>query len=399
MPAKRKGAAPSKVSAGPSAAARDKTANINGAYHNHIVAVQTEIENHAKFEGIVQEEPGCISQAAFNLQGLVRAFDSGVEYRCSGNGFWLKKGCVEVAPVNPGKVESWRSQFYSTYPGPVMPADMNYTFVVGIGPGDDPIKDRGKLTLLSPREPWDAWLTKVHSRIAEGAPDEEIDMWRSQALNVNMEFVKILDPEDVKWNRITHREVIGIKFELLFRTPLERVFEIIAVWGDGDQSGMSAAALSCLWTEKVKHMSSQSDPMTDTLVTSALAVYRHVLADDDLLAALMEAEARWKKKIIFDSVYKLELLHKKAGGGNDAKDKIMWMIESTHDRYRANLMVAGEASVRQLSGKMPGGHNKGLLDVQLMRRDLHNLLLTKMLDSLAVCTDSLHLNTEITWYI
>jgi len=106
---------------------------------------------------------------------------------------------------------------------------------------------------------------------------------------------------------------------------------------------------------------------------------------------IQTADTMWEKKTPWDSMYKLELLGRKANQASqstaECKDKLLWMIQMVNDRFRAGMLQVGEASHRNLGGKgLPG--NKGLLDLGLTKKDIKDRLLGQVLEGLPFAADS-----------
>jgi hypothetical protein len=79
------------------------------------------------------------------------------------------------------------------------------------------------------------------------------------------------------------------------------------------------------------------------------------------------------KRTPWDSVTKLDWVHKKAGTSTDARRRIIWQLQAITDMVRWHVVSPGELSINVLSGVQLGGH--GMLDLVLFKLDLLDELL------------------------
>lgn len=61
-----------------------------------------------------------------------------------------------------------------------------------------------------------------------GAAEDEMNLWASHGRSCAMKFVKAADFEDVHFTAVQHREKIRVCGELLQRSQLGRVYEVVS---------------------------------------------------------------------------------------------------------------------------------------------------------------------------
>ena len=81
-----------------------------------------------------------------------------------------------------------------------------------------------------------------------------------------------------------------------------------------------------------------------------------------------EAEEEFGTRTPWDSVTKLEWVHKKAGTSATTRRKIVWQLSAINDLVRSKSVTSGELSINGLSGSKRGG--RGMLDLMLFKLDL-----------------------------
>lgn len=82
-----------------------------------------------------------------------------------------------------------------------------------------------------------------------------------------------------------------------------------------------------------------------------------------------QADEEFGRNTPWDSVFKLEWVHKKAANGPNTRERIIWQLSGINDLVRTRQIVPDELCVNQLSGKGLGG-GRGMLDLLLFKLDL-----------------------------
>ena len=84
----------------------------------------------------------------------------------------------------------------------------------------------GNLHRVSPEEPVHAFIHAVAAAIERNAPQTELDAWLACALNTPMEFLIVPNEQAMAWRAVNMREKTGTSFEALFRSAIQRFYEV-----------------------------------------------------------------------------------------------------------------------------------------------------------------------------
>jgi len=263
--------------------AKVQTIEANVEYHGKLTKAWETLMGHPKCSELQSLDALPLVQATMDDEKYNEAMANedplSRVYRCAGNAGWCYKGCSELGKVNESKVSKWGSLYYSTAQQ-VMPQHMNYNFIVAVLPTENPRAIRGQMILVSPAEPLDALVFAAAKRVEGGADDDEMEMWMNMFRTASFQFVAYNNTDDLKWLRVQNRETIGTQFELLFRSPLERAFEIICIMkelcGNEDDNPSNVAALVAEWKVKVKS-SGMGDEINEGLVQAVFVVNKRLL--------------------------------------------------------------------------------------------------------------------------
>ena len=84
----------------------------------------------------------------------------------------------------------------------------------------------GNLHRVSPEEPVHAFTHAVAAAIERNAPQTELDAWLACALNTPMEFLIVPNEQAMAWRAVNIREKTGTSCEALFRSAIQRVYDV-----------------------------------------------------------------------------------------------------------------------------------------------------------------------------
>ena len=107
-----------------------------------------------------------------------------------------------------------------------------FDIVIGVLDGQDAndiVVKRSSLLRLSPEEPIHAALIRISELISSGADDESLTKWRVMLLNSRLDFRCLNNEEAARWMSIALREDLGHKHKFMYRTALQRIFEVVTV--------------------------------------------------------------------------------------------------------------------------------------------------------------------------
>ena len=238
---------------------------------------------------------------------------------------------------------------------------------------------KGQLRRISPEEI--SW--GLINRLGAGIANEEFDVetlkkWFIALRSWPFEFHVVEKEEDFFWMATDQRELIGKNYMTLYRTTLERIYEL-CTFRDAEarktsQPPMKAEVLRQLYHSKLHNLSNDmKDELTVTFVDTAIYVWEHVLVHSEINAMVANLERRFGRGGPLDSVYKLEALGRKTGSGSGKKNacsKLAFIIRHMEDMIENGVSSPADFTVSLLLGKGRSSNNKGILDLIMYKQDM-----------------------------
>ncbi len=368
---------------------------LNGAHYESLLEAMAFLKSLPAFDLVEFMAPSVIDEfsdqsahiAPFDAKQCAAALKSVGTYVAGGNLFWVD--CIfNVTPGVPLGTASLRQlkERYFKEPTKVFPDKIT----IGVFAGEEPDQLFGRLVRISPEEVIHVFLLAAAEDLKAHPDDmDRALIWRSCALSVPMEFTVCASAEARHWQAINLRETIGMQYATLYRSTIQRIFEL-AAWKASVEttSGkkMSPASVATVWKEHVQ-VSSMGESINVAFIDAAMTVWDRMCQDDECRTMLLQAEDRWGKQTPWDSVYKLEAVIKKCGRpGPIATRNIRWTLAAIEDLILDHQCVPGQLSVRALSGKGHSG-GKGYVDVLLFKQDLATHATGPLLHELPISPD------------
>ncbi len=216
---------------------------------------------------------------AFNEAACVSALTAHGTYMAGGNLFWidLTSNVQHGVPCNSkGVAEIMTNAFNS--PPLVFP----HTISVGVLDKESPSPQFGRLTRISPEEVTYAFLLAASRDLRNSEDDDgRAQMWRQTALNVPFQFILCESHDARYWKSINIRESIGVSFSSMYRTCVQRLFEINQWRVQEEQKlghSMSAQAVADTWMAKVD-VSAMGEAITVGYVDASMTVWNRLMSD------------------------------------------------------------------------------------------------------------------------
>ena len=295
-------------------------------------------------------------------------------YTCGCNLFWCR---FDFSP-NPGVPIRMTAieqliEFYFAKPGP-MPRPV----VITINDlGADPLTQRGALRAISPEEIRCAMLFAIARDVARDAPLEDLKAWRCHVLSTTTQFVYHATNDDMYFAACQLRENMGQDHDSMYRTALQRVYEIARFRESqlkvhGPAAGTAQAVFRAY--ERAKTAGKQQ-PYSLAAIDSSLTIMARLLSIPSVQTRLLDADAWNRGDNPFDSVYKLEAILRK---GKDASG-ITWLVDMLWYvvQHKSKPIDSEDLSLCGLRGKKTNG-NRGYLDVLLFKKDCIPYLLDNL---------------------
>ena len=321
-----------------------------------------------------------LTQAPYDPQLLKQALEGKGSYTCGANLLWidLLVSITPNVPVNEASIQKGMDKYF---PSP----DINWELgkvVIGVLPAQLDVLAEGKtaptgLRLLSPEEYLHSFVLKVADRVRAAASMGELKSWANLMLSLPVTFQLAASQEKLYFSGISIRENYGTGFDLLFRSTVQRIYEL-AIYRDSQTAKMTYKEVAQKWKSSVTFstITEEGDAKDwSSFVEVALSVYDRCLKHPVVQRLILDAEEKWGKQTPWDSVYKLETLVSKCGkpsGRADTAgplDRMAWVIRRVHDFLDSEQLQRTALSVRNLSGKGLFGH-KGTADLLVYKYGL-----------------------------
>ena len=84
----------------------------------------------------------------------------------------------------------------------------------------------GNLHRVSPEEPVHAFIHAVAAAIERNAPQTELHAWLACTINAPMEFLIVPNEQAMAWRAVHIREKTCTSVEALFRSAIQRFYEV-----------------------------------------------------------------------------------------------------------------------------------------------------------------------------
>jgi hypothetical protein len=233
---------------------------------------------------------------------------------------------------------------------------------------------RGALRAISPEEIRCAMLFAIAGDVARNAPIEDLKAWRCHVLSTTTQFVHHATNDDMDFAACELNENMGQDHESMYRTALQRVYEIARfretqLRVHGPAAGTAQAVFHAY--ERVK-TAGKLQPYSLSAIDSSLTIMARLLCIPTVQSRLLDADAWDRGANPCDSVYKLEALLRK---GKDTAG-ITWLVDMIWYvvQHKSKPPDSEDLSVHGLKGKKTNG-NRDYADVLLFKRDCLSYLL------------------------
>jgi hypothetical protein len=109
----------------------------------------------------------------------------------------------------------------------------------------EPTSMQGGLRMISPEEPFHAYLFAIARDIVGGKPDTDLLQWKAGLLSVTCCFREMANLVDMFWFCSQERENLGAEFKAVGRTGVQRVDEIVYFMGWMEETIGKLSAKKC----------------------------------------------------------------------------------------------------------------------------------------------------------
>lgn len=220
-----------------------------------------------------------------------------------------------------------------------------------------------------------------------GAAENEMNLWASHGRSCAMKFVKAADFEDVHFTAVQHREKIRVCGELLQRSQLGRVYEVVnfkltkekKLKARGESGGLGAKQIYLDYSVR-GDLAPSSEPVSETFVDNALTIKERMLNVPGVSGILQAADdvSHPMPVSTLNTCTKLHAIISKAR----TPALIKWCVHGFWDAYQCDPAKGGTVSLRDMQGKAKGELGSGMVDVLCYKLGIKKHALNSYLDTL-----------------
>ena len=187
----------------------------------------------------------------------------------------------------------------------------------------------------------------------------------------------MITDDKVKWRADNLRESVGVDFNAIFPTPIQRVFSLAHYRDElrlhSDSSDVTAVQVFGDYNKNVEFADvarGQRDSLSLTFVQTCLNLWDNVLSKPVLQQLLLAQEEACPD--LWDSIYKLEAIVRKVGRSRD-EGRTTWLFNA----MQFSINYGGEASNELNTNVLPGKKTQGLgiIDCELYKYSMLKHLL------------------------
>ena len=300
---------------------------------------------------------------------------------------------TQDTPVHGEKVLRLGEHFWT--PSPTDTTACPYTIVLAALESDGgDATTIPPLEMLSPPEYAWAFLFAIEQAINNDATDGELQAFRRVALTFTLRLEIVESRTERHWRAHRLRQGDTQVGDVAKQTPVQCMYSVMATKALLEKTAgkdLGAEATCKAWQENVK-MASSSEPMKTAYIDAVLTIWNRCM--DDAVCRHLIVWQDTQRQPIFDSIYKLEAIIKKAQALPNIRYSLGYLIDMVYNQNTS----AGEFAVRQISGRgLAGG--KGKIDMILAKKELSQCLKNyasekrcsdQFQQKLALWTDGIH---------
>ena len=215
---------------------------------------------------------------------------------------------TKETPVHMDRVTQLGEHFWSPIPNDICP----YTIVVAALFSDTEGERLPPLMMLSPPEYAWGFLFAIEDAINTGATDTEFKTLRRLALSFTVRVEVVENNHNRLWRAHQLRQSDAQVGHVAKQTPAQCIFSVLAVKvalekEAGQELGAEQTCLA--WQTNVK-MAACAEPMKTSYIDAVLTIWRRCMQDPVCRDLIQWQDGQ--SQPVFDSIYKLEAIVKKA---------------------------------------------------------------------------------------
>ena len=257
------------------------------------------LEQHPLFQDLHSKDPWTLDLGGdmppFDIHACKTALASSGSYRCGANAFWVDmlRSVVPNVPLNQNSLAKLRQHMF---PDSDARWARDASIVVGVTMSD--LKNglpKGELKMISPEEALHGLVLQMAEAVKENKGN--LEGWVRIALTCPMTFELVDGQSQRYWKAINSREVLGTRYDTLFRSATQRIFELAAYRKDREEvvgSKLTHKEIYQDWMRNVNFSTlsenDQEKKFKETFVEVALCVYDRLLRHNQLRSIVFRCE-------------------------------------------------------------------------------------------------------------
>ena len=213
-------------------------------------------------------------------------------YTCDGNASWINEIFSPLAsvPINSTLVDTLAGANYKQHDQIMEPVSFS---IASLGPKWNPMEHKGGLKLASPLEPLHAlWAAAHRDCCAEAATKATRLGWGKLILNCRCTFVICATDLEIFYYQENQREAQITLGKVLSASGLQKVMKTVSFKRKVEHAGgqtLTPLQLHELMSASIT-VSPFSEPVTETFVKEAIAVYEQAFSNAEVLNVVTECE-------------------------------------------------------------------------------------------------------------
>ena len=264
------------------------------------------------------------------------------------------------------------------------PPKMGFPFNITLAVEGTEIIDcyRGLLPRISPEEPVAALLKAIRAAFASGCDDTEKEGWKRVLLTIPTTFERITIKMDIFYRALNIREDMIKLAGAVKRSALAWILLIANYKMDQEKvhGKMGNQQLAALFNNHVS-TAEETEAVTQNTVDNAMYAWNNCLTDPRNLELLLECERRPPLQNPIDSILNLSKLIRAAKN----PENTTWALAHLADACLAGLLSRSDITSRNI---VKNGPTMGIVELFLMKKDLKDEYLNKLIFSLDIGIDT-----------
>ena len=327
---------------------------LNGNHHADVEMRLALIFNSSIFGNVMTELALDITsgakgatKASFKQKFFESAMKDSGEYEAGFNLLLLNLFWTPIANsrINVGAIRRLQNHFLKKR---IKTMPKGWVFTVVAKDGDKPLDMHGGLHVLSPIEVLHAIVFAISDAIMEGAPDDELEDWKTCVLGATVIFKATGSWEENVQTSISIREATIATADEVARSTADRILEVVGFKAQKEtlHGPVSLKDLESFYDEA--GLAPNSEPVNYHFLDKAVTVYEAILSDPEKAEYIFAMDDQYGRNSPWNAgITKLQELVNKAR----MTDSISWCLGAMSFQLKEGYSHASDFTAVFLAGK------------------------------------------------